>query len=189
MSASLNNLEARRGALLAALSGLHDMRPGSIVGAIRRCGKPGCHCAQAGDPGHGPNLRITYKARGKTVTEALPSSAAVRKAEQEIAEFRRFQELSEELVEVSGQICHQRPVEDKLTAEEKNGPQAKHHRGVHVQNITSNGMSWLDNEREKLSGIAQECVRHDLRGYFAGVIETTWIVLVLASGVPVTITF
>ena len=122
MPDSLRNLEARRGALLAAVAGLHDMRPGSIVGAIRRCGKPSCHCAQADDPGHGPSLRITYKLHGKTVTEALPSNAAVRKAEQEIAEFRRFQKLSEELVEVSGQVCRQRPVEDTLTPEEKNGP-------------------------------------------------------------------
>ena len=122
MSDSLHSLEARRSTLLAALSGLHDMRPGSIVAAIRRCGKPGCHCAEAADPGHGPNLRITYKIHGKTVTEALPSNAAVRKAEQEIAEFRRFRKLSEELVEVSGQICRQRPVGDTLTAEEKKRP-------------------------------------------------------------------
>jgi hypothetical protein len=119
---TLHNLEARRSGLLAAISGLDDMRPGSIVGAIRRCGKPGCHCAQANDPGHGPNLRITYKLHGKTVTEALPSNASVRKAEQEIAEFRRFQKLSEELVEVSGRICRQRPVEDTFTPEEKKRP-------------------------------------------------------------------
>ena len=122
MSDSALNLETRRSALLAAISGLNDMRPGSIVGAVRRCGKPGCHCAQANDPGHGPSLRITYKIRGKTVTEALPSNAAVRKAEREVAEFRRFQKLSEELVEVSGQICRQRPVEDTLTPEEKKRP-------------------------------------------------------------------
>ena len=122
MPDSLQRLEARRHDLLTAISDLDDMRPGSIVGAIRRCGKPGCHCAQSNDPGHGPNLRITYKLHGKTVTEALPSNAAVRKAEQEIAEFRRFQKLSEELVEVSGQICRQRPVEDTLTTEEKKLP-------------------------------------------------------------------
>jgi Family of unknown function (DUF6788) len=84
--------------LVAALGWLSspffDMRPGSIVGAIRRCGKPGCHCARADDPGHGPNLRITYKLHGKTVTEALPSNPAVRKATQEIAEFCRFQPFS-----------------------------------------------------------------------------------------------
>jgi hypothetical protein len=122
MSDPLLKLESRRSDLLAAISGLRDMRPGSIVGAIRRCGKPGCHCAQANDPGHGPNLRITYKLHGKTVTEALPSNAAVRKAEQEIAEFRHFRKLSEELVEVSGQICRQRPIKDTLTAEEKKRP-------------------------------------------------------------------
>jgi len=122
MSDPLLKLESRRSALLAAISGLHDMRPGSIVGAIRRCGKPGCHCQQANDPGHGPNLRITYKLHGKTVTEALPSDTAVRKAEQEIAEFRHFRKLGEELVEVSGQICRQRPLEDTLTAEEKKRP-------------------------------------------------------------------
>jgi hypothetical protein len=119
MPESLHELETRRSTLLSAIAALQDMRPGSIVGAIRRCGKPTCHCAQPKDAGHGPSLRITHKRHGKTVTEALPNSAAVRKAEQEIAEFRRFQQLSEELVEVSEQVCRLRPVEDTLTPQEK----------------------------------------------------------------------
>jgi len=122
MPESLRDLEVRRRALLAAISGLHDMRPGSIVGAIRRCGKPTCHCAQPKDAGHGPSLRITHKRHGKTVTEALPTSAAVRKAEQEIAEFRRFQQLGEDLVQVSEQICRLRPVEEALSPQEKKRP-------------------------------------------------------------------
>jgi hypothetical protein len=107
--------------LLAALANLQDMRRGSVVGAVRRCGKPSCHCAQPGDPGHGPHLRLTYKAAGKTVTEALPTAAAVRKAQTEIAEFRRFQHWSRELIEVSEQICRLRPVEQTLSEQEKNG--------------------------------------------------------------------
>jgi hypothetical protein len=67
-------------------------------------------------------LRLTYKRRGKTVTEALPTPTAVRKAQQEIVEFRRFQELSHELVEVSEQVCRLRPVEETLTPEEKKRP-------------------------------------------------------------------
>ncbi len=122
MSETLTRLEAHRSELLAAIGSLEDMRPGSIVGAVRRCGKPTCHCAQPDDPGHGPSLRITHKRRGKTVTEALPTSAAVRKAEREIAEFRRFQQLSTELVEVSEQICRLRPIEDRLTPQEKKRP-------------------------------------------------------------------
>jgi hypothetical protein len=122
MPQSLASLETRRTELLRSIGGLKDMRPGSIVGAVWRCGKPNCHCARADDPGHGPNLRLTYKSGGKTVTEALPTPAAVRKAEQEIAEFRSYQKLGHELVEVSEQICRLRPVEETLTPEEKKRP-------------------------------------------------------------------
>jgi len=122
MPLSLASLETRRRELLRSIGGLKDMRPGSIVGAVWRCGKPNCHCARADDPGHGPNLRLTYKSGGKTVTEALPTPAAVRKAEQEIAEFRSYQKLGHELVGVSEQICRLRPVEETLTLEEKKRP-------------------------------------------------------------------
>lgn len=119
MPQSLSALQDRRFQLLRALTDLKDMRPGSIVGAVWRCGKPGCHCAQPNDPGHGPTLRLTYKWHGKTVTESLPTPAAVRKAEQEIAEFRKYQQIGRELVEVNEQICRLRPVEETLTPEEK----------------------------------------------------------------------
>lgn len=120
MTESLPLLESRRAELLRALANLKDMRPGSVVGAVFRCGKPSCHCARAEDPGHGPNLRLTYKWHGKTVTEALPTPAAVRKAEREIAEFREYQRLGRELVEVSEKICRLRPVEEStLSGQEK----------------------------------------------------------------------
>ena len=122
MPQSLPRLETRRTDLLRALSDLKDMRPGSVVGAVFRCRRPSCHCSQPGDPGHGPIMRLTYKSGGKTVTEALPTPAAVRKAEQEIAEFRNYQRLGHELVEVSEQICRLRPVEDSLTPQEKKRP-------------------------------------------------------------------
>ena len=120
MAESLSLLESRRGQLLRALANLNDMRPGSVVGAVFRCGKPSCHCARPEDPGHGPNLRLTYKWHGKTVTEALPTPAAVRKAEREIAEFRDYQRLGRELVEVNEKICRLRPVEEQpLNEQEK----------------------------------------------------------------------
>ncbi len=37
---SLPDLESRRADLLHSLSSLGDLRPGSIAGAIRRCGTP-----------------------------------------------------------------------------------------------------------------------------------------------------
>jgi hypothetical protein len=117
---SLAELERRRAAIARQISQLGDLRPGSISSTSGRCGKPGCRCHQPGQPVHGPNLRLTFKIDGKTVSESLPDSVAVRKAEREVAEFRNFQRLSHEFVEVNAGICGLRPVEEEsLSAQEK----------------------------------------------------------------------
>jgi hypothetical protein len=68
---------------------------------------------------------LTYKWHGKTVTEALPSSAAVRKAEREIAEFREYQRLGRELVEVNEKICRLRPVEEQPVSDQEKKRQTR----------------------------------------------------------------
>ena len=106
--------------MLRHITELGDFQPGSITSATRRCGKPTCHCAKPDDPGHGPHFQLTQKVDGKTATQNLPSPAAVRKAEREIAEFRKFQTLTGELVDVNRKICRLRPVEQtEQTAQEK----------------------------------------------------------------------
>jgi hypothetical protein len=119
MPDSLTALEARRDDLVAEFSKLSDLRRGSITGTGGRCGNPNCHCHGEKDPGHGPHLRLTYKSGGKSVTESFPSPAAQRKAEREVAEFRRYQEVSRAFLEVNEKICRARPVEETLTPEEK----------------------------------------------------------------------
>lgn len=109
-----------RSTVLRHITELGDFQPGSITSATRRCGKPTCHCAKPDDPGHGPHFQLTQKVDGKTATQNLPSPAAVRKAEREIAEFRKFQTLTGELVDVNRKICRLRPVEQtEQTAQEK----------------------------------------------------------------------
>ena len=98
MPDALTALEADRSRLLEEFLGLGDLRPGSITAVVRRCGKPTCHCAKPNDPGHDPQFRLTRRLAGKTVTESFPNPAAFRKAQEEVAEFRRFQKLSAELV-------------------------------------------------------------------------------------------
>lgn len=110
MPDSLTDLLDGRCHLLQELSQIGDFQPGSITNVARRCGKPNCHCARPDDPGHGPHRQLTQKIGGKTVTRSLPSPAAVRKAEKEIAEFRRFRKLSQELVEINQKICRMRPL-------------------------------------------------------------------------------
>jgi hypothetical protein len=120
MPDSLGPLEDRRAGIQSQISQLGDMRSGSITGTGGHCGNPNCHCHRAGDPGHGPYSRLTRKVDGKTITETFPSPASLAKAEREVAEYRRFRELSGKLLEVNEQICQLRPVEEAtLSAQEK----------------------------------------------------------------------
>ena len=119
MSESLQQLEKRRADIAAKISALGDFRPGSITATQGRCGNPRCHCHQPGEKGHGPNLRLTYKANGKTVTESFPTPAAQRKAEREVAEFQKYRELSRAFVATNEEVCRARPVDDTLSPQEK----------------------------------------------------------------------
>lgn len=111
MPDTLDVLEADRSRLLEEFLRLGDLRPGSITAVVRRCGKPSCHCARPNDPGHDPQFRLTRRVAGRSITECFPYPAALRKAQQEVAEFHRFQKLSEELVSVNEKICALRPLE------------------------------------------------------------------------------
>jgi hypothetical protein len=113
MADTLEALEDRRSKLLEEFLGLGDLRPGSITAASRRCGKPSCHCAKRNDPGHDPQFRLTRRVAGKTVTESFPNPTALRKAQQEVAEYHRFQKLSQDLVAVNEKICPLRAVDEE----------------------------------------------------------------------------
>ena len=113
MSDILATLEADRAKLLEEFRGLGDLRHGSITATVRKCGKPSCHCAKPNDPGHDPQFRLTRKVSGKTVTESFPNPSALRKAQQEVSEFRRLQKLNDELISINEKICDLRPVEQQ----------------------------------------------------------------------------
>lgn len=112
-------LAKQRGVLLKRIGSVGDFRRGSITTTSGKCGKPTCHCAKPGSAGHGPNYRLTRKVQGKTVTETFASPAALRKAQREVAEFHQFQDLCEQVIVVSEQLCAVRPVEDLLSKLEK----------------------------------------------------------------------
>ena len=111
MPDDLAALETQRSKFLEEFLSLGDLRPGSITAVVRRCGKPSCHCAKPHDPGHDPQFRLTRRTAGKTVTETFPNPAALRKAQQEVSEFHRFQQLSQELIALNEKICARRPAQ------------------------------------------------------------------------------
>ena len=107
MSASLSELEAQRERLKQQLSDLGDLRPGSLVERFRKCGKPNCHCARPGEPGHGPSWSLTHDVKGKTATKIIPK-AFVPQTREHIAEYQRLRHITSELVTVNEQICEAR---------------------------------------------------------------------------------
>ena len=112
-------LGARRAAILRELASLGDLRPGSLFERYRKCGKPGCHCAREGDPGHGPNWVLTARVSGRAVTRAIPRGA-VAETRAQIGEYRRLRALTAELVAVSEGLCQAR-----LGADREAGREAK----------------------------------------------------------------
>ena len=123
MPDSQEQLEHRRTDLVHQIAQLGDLRPGSISPTSGRCGKSNCRCHRPSQTGHGPNSRLTYKVDGKTVTESLPTRAAIAKAKREVTEFRKFQQLCRDFVEVNIRLCRLRPVEEPaLTPQEKKRP-------------------------------------------------------------------
>lgn len=105
MTHDVRALEQKRVQLQAALTGLGDLRPGSLVGRFRKCGKGTCHCARPGSAGHGPSWSLTRGVGGKTVTRVIPAGAAVEQTRQQIATYRRFRALVREFVEVNEKLC------------------------------------------------------------------------------------
>jgi hypothetical protein len=110
LSQSLSDLEAARGRLLQQFLTLGDFRPGTMSGQSHRCGKPNCHCAASGAPGH-PQFRLLRKVKGRSVAESFPTPAAFVKAAREVNEYHRFQALISELTALNERICRQRPAE------------------------------------------------------------------------------
>jgi hypothetical protein len=109
-------LEKRRAELRAELAAVGDLRPGSLVGRYRKCGKPNCHCATDPAGGHGPSWSLTRQVGGKTVTRIIPADG-VEQTRQQIAEYQRLRRLTRELVEVSERLCEARLAAPETAAE------------------------------------------------------------------------
>lgn len=101
---TLEHLHERRRELLCQIHDTGLFRPGTMAKQYRKCGKPNCHCAQEGDPGHGPTWIITRKVQSRTVSKAIPSTRVQNTVDQ-IAIYHQFQDVIHQLVETNVQIC------------------------------------------------------------------------------------
>ncbi len=71
-----------------------DLRPGSLKPRYRKCGKPNCHCAREGDPGHGPKWVLSREVKGKMRTWAIADDA-VEETQRQVDQCRRLRQLTQ----------------------------------------------------------------------------------------------
>ncbi len=99
---SLRALRARRRRLAARLGDVEAVLVGSLVEQTRRCGKPGCRCAE-GDP-HGPYAYFAAKTAGRGRSKYVPSNlvavvrAGLARGEQVEAVLREVSAINAELL-------------------------------------------------------------------------------------------
>jgi len=117
---SLPELEQQRAELFARLAATGDLRPGSVNATYRRCGKPNCACARPGHPGHGPRWLWTRSAAGRTRSRQV-APGELDKVRAELANYREFAALSEQIVALNEAICEARPVPAASQAPEPEG--------------------------------------------------------------------
>jgi len=121
MEDTLKVLEGKRRSLYKKLEDIGDFRRGTISVNYRKCGKKNCICAKPDHPGHGPQYLWSTTIKGKSYGKNLRLGPELQKYMEEIANYRSFLRLCDEMVQLNERICDLRPVtelEDKNELEE-----------------------------------------------------------------------
>ena len=113
----LPELERERERMYSDLRDIGDFRPGTLNAVRHKCGKPNCACADPNHPGHGEEYILSKKVAGKTVAAHFRPGPALDKAQREVANYKRFRGLVQEMVEVNEKICEAKPAAS-LTADQ-----------------------------------------------------------------------
>ena len=103
---STATLRKRRDALLRKLPPLKAILRGSLIERYKRCGKPGCKCADG--PGHGPKYYLSVSYPGlRPQMDYVPHESHDQVAEF-VANFLRAREILEEVSEINHELLRRR---------------------------------------------------------------------------------
>jgi len=139
MNQSLSKLVAKKNSLLEQFKETGDFRRGTIYLNYRKCGKKNCVCAKPEHPGHGPQYLWSTTIKGKSYAKSLKLGPELKKYMDEIANYRSFLRLCNEMVQLNEKICDLRPVpevEDKDEAEELKKKLQMHFRRKYTKKLS-----------------------------------------------------
>jgi len=99
-------LRKRRNALLRQLPPLQSILRGSLIERYKRCGKPGCKCADGS--GHGPKYYLSVSYPGlRPQMDYVPQELYVQTAEF-LANYHRAREILEAISEINRELLRRR---------------------------------------------------------------------------------
>jgi hypothetical protein len=101
-------LRKRRDALLRQLPPLQAILRGSLIERYKRCGKPGCKCADG--PGHGPKYYLSVSYPGlRPQMDYVPQESYAQAAEF-LANYHQVREILEAICEINRELLRRREV-------------------------------------------------------------------------------
>ena len=99
-------LRKRRNTLLLQLPPLQSILRGSLIERYKRCGKPGCKCADG--PGHGPKYYLSVSYSGlRPQMDYVPQELYPQTAEF-LANYHRAREILEAVCEINCELLRRR---------------------------------------------------------------------------------
>jgi hypothetical protein len=99
-------LRKRRKALLRQLPPLNAILRGSLIERYKRCGKPGCKCAEGS--GHGPKYYLSVSYPGLRPQMDYVPQEYYEQTTELIANYHRAREILEEICEINRELLRRR---------------------------------------------------------------------------------
>lgn len=105
-SKSSSALRKRRQALLRKLPPLDAVLRGSLIERYKRCGKPGCKCADG--PGHGPKYYLSVSFPGERPQMDYVPQENLEATRALVANFREVRTTLEEVCAINRELLRRR---------------------------------------------------------------------------------
>jgi hypothetical protein len=99
-------LRKRRRALVRQLPPLRSILRGSLIERYKRCGKPGCKCADG--PGHGPKYYLSVSYPGLRPQMDYVPQETYGQASEFLANYQQTREILEEICEINRELLRRR---------------------------------------------------------------------------------
>lgn len=103
---STAELRKRRRQLLSDLPSFERIMRGSLVERYKRCGRPGCHCAN--DRGHGPKRYLSISISGQRPQMDYVPNASQATVSEYLANFHKVREVLGEICAINTELLRRR---------------------------------------------------------------------------------